>query len=150
MSYPFSEESKNELETCHPDLQRLFNKVAENYNCTIFQGERGEEAQNYCFKNGLSKVKYPGSKHNTKPLSEAVDSGPYPIRYPDENIMRDMTAAEKEQIERLKRWIHFCGYVKGVADTMGIKIRQGIDWNGNNVFTDQKFDDLPHCELKEE
>jgi hypothetical protein len=61
-----------------------------------------------------------------------------------------MTAAEKEQINRLKRWMHFCGYVKGVADTMGIPIRQGCDWNGNNIFTDQTFNDLPHCELREE
>lgn len=148
MPFPFSESSRKQLETCDPRLQDLFNAVSLHYNCTITQGQRGEEEQNKYFAQGLSKVKFPDSKHNKQP-SQAVDAGPFPIRYPDEKIMRDMTAAEKEQIERLKRWMHFCGYVKGVADTKGIPIRQGCDWNGNNVFTDQKFNDLPHTELKE-
>ncbi len=149
MSYPFSEESKKELETCHPDLQRLFNAVSLHYNCKITGGYRGKEAQDSYFEDGLSKLKFPDSKHNKQP-SLAVDAGPYPISWPVDVILEDMTAAEKEQVNRLVRWYHFCGYVKGVADTIGVKIRQGCDWNGNNVFTDQKFNDLPHTELREE
>jgi peptidoglycan L-alanyl-D-glutamate endopeptidase CwlK len=37
-----------------------------------------------------------------------------------------------------------------VANTLGIKIRWGGDWNGDLQFRDEKFKDLPHFELVEE
>jgi hypothetical protein len=30
---------------------------------------------------------------------------------------------------------------------LGIKIRQGVDWNRNGNLTDDSWDDLPHVEL---
>jgi hypothetical protein len=42
---------------------------------------------------------------------------------------------------------NFIGYVQGIADELGIKIRSGADWDMDNNFHDQSFMDLPHFEL---
>ena len=103
----------------------------EQYDCIVLEGYRGKETQNEYFETGRSKLKYPQSKHNQSP-SLAVDVAPYPIDWEDK-----------------QRWYHFCGYVMGVADQMGIKLRGGHDWDGDRSFTDQSFHDLPHFELVE-
>lgn len=128
----FGKSSAHRLATCHPKLQELFNEVVKNYDCTVLQGERTKEEQDEYFRTGKSKVQYPNSKHNSSP-SMAVDIVPYPIDWNDWN-----------------RFYHFAGYVKGVADNLGIKIRSGIDWDGDNDFKDQTFNDAPHFELKSE
>ena len=43
---------------------------------------------------------------------------------------------------------YFAGFVKGIALMLGIPIRWGGDWNGNNDLKDNNFDDLPHFELR--
>lgn len=124
-----SEKSKERLEQCHPDLQKLFNKVIENYDCTIICGHRSAEDQEEAFRTGKSKVHFPESKHNKYP-SLAADVVPYPIDWND-----------------LTRFYHFGGYVKAMAESIGIKIRWGGDWDGDFDFKDQNFHDLPHFEL---
>ncbi|MFK5892320.1 MAG: M15 family peptidase [Pseudomonadota bacterium] len=127
----FGKSSASRLATCHPNLQELFNEVIKNYDCSILQGTRSKEEQDEYFRTGKSKVQYPNSKHNHSP-SLAVDVVPYPIDWNDWN-----------------RFYHFTGYVKGVADKLGIDIRSGIDWDSDNDFSDQSWIDAPHFEVKE-
>ena len=128
----FSKSSQDKLDTCHPDLQRLFTKIIEKYDCTILCGHRNKEDQDQAVAEGKSKVAWPNSKHNTVP-SNAIDAAPFPLDWKDTS-----------------RFYHFAGYVLGIADFLGIKIRYGGDWNGNLQFRDEKFQDLPHFELIEE
>ena len=44
----------------------------------------------------------------------------------------------------------FAGYVQGVAEQLGIKIRWGGDWDSDFDFKDQTFNDLVHFELRED
>lgn len=125
----FSNASKARLYTCHDDLQRLFNKVIEEYDCSILEGHRPQELQEEYFRTGKSKVRWPNGKHNSQP-SKAVDVAPWPIDWNDTN-----------------RFYHFGGYVKGVAQSMGIEIRWGGDWDGDTDLDDQTFMDLVHFEL---
>jgi peptidoglycan L-alanyl-D-glutamate endopeptidase CwlK len=125
----FSERSRTNLETCHTDLQRVFNVVINFYDCTILEGHRTEYDQNKYFDEGKSKLQWPDSKHNKMP-SLAVDAVPYPIDWQDK-----------------RRFYHFAGFVLGVASMMGIKLRCGIDWDGDFSFKDQSFHDYPHFEL---
>lgn len=127
--YKFSTKSKKELMSAHPELQRLFKEVIKGYDCTVIQGHRGEEEQNEYFRTGKSRVQFPHGKHNSVP-SKAVDVGPYPIDWNDEYS-----------------FYHFGGYVKGVADQLGINIRWGGDWDGDEDLHDQNFMDLVHFEL---
>lgn len=125
----FSQKSLSNLSTCHPDLQKLFNEVIKYFDCTIIEGYRSEEDQFKAFKDGRSKI-ISGGKHNNSP-SLAVDVAPFPIDWQDK-----------------ERFYYFAGFVKGIATSLGIKIRWGGDWNENNNLKDQSFFDLPHFELK--
>lgn len=125
----FSEASLSRLKTCEPELQELFTRVLEIIDCTIMEGHRDEATQNEYYRTGKSKLMYPDGKHNRYP-SHAVDAAPYPIDWND-----------------TKRFYYFAGIIKGVAETMGIKIRYGGDWDSDNDLNDQTFMDLVHFEL---
>ena len=125
----FGARSKVNLGECHIDLQKLFKKVVENYDCSVIEGYRSKEEQNTAFDAGKSKLQYPKSKHNRQP-SLAVDVCPYPIDWENSN-----------------KFYHFAGYVLKTADELNIKIRWGGDWDGDGDFKDQNFHDLPHFEL---
>lgn len=125
----FGKASLEKLSTCHSDLQKLFNEVIKNYDCTVIDGYRSNEKQQELFKAGKSKLQAGKSKHNHSP-SLAADVAPFPIDWSD----------------RL-RFYHFIGFVKATAIQLGIKIRCGGDWDGDNDFKDQTFYDLPHFEL---
>jgi len=129
VSYKFGPRSMKNLSEAHPDLQRLFHIVIQEYDCTIIEGHRTALEQNAVYHAGKSKLKFPHSKHNHDP-SMAVDVCPYPIDWND-----------------YKRFYYFGGLVKGIASRLGIGIRWGGDWSGDNDFNDQTFHDLPHFEL---
>lgn len=128
----FSASSSARLSECDPRLQTVFNKVLESYDCTIVVGYRGEKEQNDAFEHGLSKLRFPDSKHNKSP-SLAVDAAPFPVKWDHKNS-----------------FYHFAGYVLGVAEGLGIKLRWGGDWDGDRDLADQSFYDLVHFELVED
>lgn len=79
--YPYSQQSKNKLATCHPNLIFLANKLADLGDYSIIHGYREEYTQNqlYLRKVGLP---WPTSLHNQQP-SMAVDIVPYPVDWND-------------------------------------------------------------------
>ncbi len=148
----YSLKSQDRLNTCHPDLIRLFNKVIEGYNCTILCGRRGKKEQEKAYADKKSKVRYPYSSHNRYP-SKGVDPSPYPIpknwgKISWKLIPKQHRETIQKEIKELHKFYHFNGYVKGVADCNDISIRQGHDWDGDFNFNDQTFDDLVHVEVK--
>ena len=125
----FGRRSRNNLATCHEDLQKVFNEVIKTVDCSVIEGHRSEERQNKLYDEGKTKVRYPKGRHNASP-SNAADVVPYPIDWEDR-----------------ERFHLFAGYVLGVARGMGITLRWGGDWNMNFEVDDNKFDDFPHFEL---
>lgn len=131
----FSDRSKERLATCHPDLQTIFNEVIKRTDCSVLCGERTEDEQNAAFRDGLSQLKFPESRHNTSP-SMAVDVVPYPIDWKDRS-----------------RFCHFAGFVLGTAEMLKIvgkishDLRWGGDWDRDNDLKDNIFNDFPHFEL---
>ena len=127
----FGTKSLSRLNTCDERLIVLFKAVVKDFDCSVTEGYRNEETQNRYFDEGNSQVKYPLGKHNHQP-SRAVDICPYPVDYND----RD-------------RFHFFAGYVRSVADQLGIKIRWGGNWRNdfNKGFKKNGFDDLVHFEL---
>ena len=130
---PFSRRSRNNLETCHPDLQQVFNEVDRlGYECTVIEGHRPKEWQDKYFWEGKSRVRWPDSKHNALP-SDAADVGPY--------------VKGKLSLD-VRHCIFFAGVVLAVAAVMGIAIRWGGNWDmDDEVMTDQDFQDLVHYEI---
>ena len=135
----FGSKSRERLETCHPDLQTLFNAVIEVVDCSFTCGYRNKEDQDKAVASGNSKAVYPKGKHNSNP-STAVDVYPYPIDFDD-----------------LFRFYWFAGWVLAKAKILRNvgeithKIRWGGNWRGLNNgiidFSKNEFDDLPHFEL---
>ena len=125
----FSKRSKEILETCDPQLIRIFNEVILTFDCTIISGYRDEKEQNSLVDRGLSKLRFPDSKHNVYP-SLAVDAVPYPINWHDR-----------------ERMTLFAGFVLGTAIELTTQLRWGGDWNMNWEVRDNNFDDLAHFEL---
>ena len=132
----FSKLSKARLESCDPELQTLFNYVIKYFDCKIICGKRDKKAQNRAFAKGFSTVQYPNSKHNKTP-SQAADVIPYPIEWENTDRMR-----------------YFIGFVKGVAQmlkdygSMEKEIITGIDWDNDTILKDQRFNDIPHFQIK--
>ncbi len=130
--YKFGKRSKQNLSEAHLNLQQLFNEVIKEVDCSVICGYRGEKEQNEAYDKGHSKLKYPQSKHNKQP-SLAVDVVPYPIDWKDR-----------------ERMTLFAGFVKGLAKGMyNIDLRWGGDWDSDFHVQDNRFDDFPHFEIKE-
>lgn len=120
---PLSKTSRQKLNTCHSDLIRLIEAVAETEKCAVICGFRGRYEQEKAYHTGKSKAKWGQSKHNLKP-SHAVDVVPVPLNW------EDIPAFEKLGEKIMAK-----------AKELGINIRWGRD------FTNLK--DYPHFELME-
>ena len=142
MSYKFSDTSKEKLLTCHIDLQLICNHVINIIDVVVIEGKRDLKKQQEYFRDGHSKLDgvIKKSKHQVSeenPFSMAVDIAPYPLDWGD-----------------LPRFYFLAGIFKGVAfelQQQGLikhSVRWGGDWDGDNSFNDQRFNDLPHFELK--
>jgi len=124
--------SKRKLSTCNLDLQRVVNKVAEKERVQVIEGRRSPERQRELLKTGKSKTL--DSKHVTDGLSSAVDIIGL---NKDGEIDWNDTKAHYAFGERVLK----------VAESMGVKLRWGGDWDGDGDYTDQTFNDLVHFEL---
>jgi peptidoglycan L-alanyl-D-glutamate endopeptidase CwlK len=110
------------LNTCHPDLIRLFTEVIKDRDCAIICGHRTKEEQEKAYPL-YSKVRWPDSKHNKVP-SLAVDVMPYPILWKGFDGIRE-----------------FANWVLIVAKQLNIN----VTWGGAR----KKFCDMPHYELED-
>ena len=128
----FGSRSRKSLSTCHEDLQDLFNEVIKYIDCSVLEGHRDEYRQDKLFKEGKTKVKHPNGRHNSYP-SRAIDVTPYPVDWEDR-----------------ERQTLFAGFVIGMARQMGIKLRWGGDWDMDFQVMDNRFDDFPHFEVRDE
>lgn len=126
--FKYGKSSKSRLATCHPEIQRLFNSLIEDYDVSIICGHRTEAEQNEAVAKGASKTKFPNSKHNSMP-SLGIDAALYPINWNDTG-----------------RHYMFVGIVRERARLLGIPIRCGADWDSDFATNDQAFNDLVHFE----
>lgn len=138
-SYTFGAASQRELETCHPDLQRVLERALSSgvLDFSITQGERTANEQLRLFRQGKSKIDgiSKKGKHNHSP-SLAADVMPYPGTVNGVNVWSD-----KERFARL------AGLVQAAAFEEKVKIRWGGDWDGDGNNADSRFHDMPHYEL---
>ena len=130
----FSKSSKAKLKTCDGRLQILADVVVDTFDCTVVCGHRPELEQDLAYARGKSKLKFPESKHNVYP-SIAIDLAPY--------IAGQGISWDESQC------YYFAGYVLGIANVLGLKLRWGGDWNQDHNIKDQDFNDLVHFELIE-
>lgn len=135
----FGKKSRDILDTCHPDHQRLFIEVVRWFDCSVLYGHRDRELQNHLFNKvpKVTKAQWPDSTHNTVP-SDGIDVVPYPIRWPD------LKNRPETYTKDMGRFYMFDGFVLATAKQMGIDIISGSDWDRDFTLLDQSFDDLAH------
>lgn len=133
--YSYGTVSRQRLDQCHQYLQILFDEVIRDVDIIILEGHRTKAVQNRYFDEGRSKVRWPNSKHNSKP-SMAVDYAPYPVDWNRLDRFTWVGGQLKSTWERLKRERRVEGY-----------LRFGFDWDGDGDITDHTFMDYPHVEL---
>lgn len=139
----FSQSSRAKLETCHADIQKIFNKAIEYLDFTVLYGHRTKEEQTAIYAQGrttpgaiVTNTPWPKSKHNSYP-SMAIDVAPYPIDWND-----------------LARFDYLAGRILQIADEMiekgeiTHKLVWGHDWDSDNDLKDTHFIDRPHFELR--
>jgi peptidoglycan L-alanyl-D-glutamate endopeptidase CwlK len=137
--YKFGEKSQTRLLTLHPDLQKILSEAIKIYDFSIIEGHRTLEMQQSYYDRGFSKLDgvERKSKHQSYP-SMAVDIMPY----------KKGTNAFSGQEKDNRRFYFLMGIIKSVKEITH-KLRFGIDWDMDDIYTDQSFDDMPHIELEE-
>lgn len=122
----FGKRSKDNLATCHENLQLIAKDAIKLIDFTIIEGHRGKQAQNVAVARGTSKTPWPRSKHNKIP-SLAFDFLPYPFNgnWKDKTLIPRLKAIGKVLLE--------------CAAKRGIKASYGGDW--------KTFKDYPHFQL---
>jgi peptidoglycan L-alanyl-D-glutamate endopeptidase CwlK len=136
MPYYFGSTSLKRLATCHQDIQDVLKEAITKtpIDFTVVCGNRDKASQDEAFNNGKSSVRWPHSKHNPFP-SLAVDIAPW---WPGDGIVW----------HRRNEFIWLAGFVCGVAEMRGVKMRWGGNWDQDQeIITDQDLIDLPHLEL---
>ncbi len=165
MSPRYGGKSSTELLGVDPRLFRVFYKVIEFLDVSVLNGRRtfGDQLENIA--SGASRTI--DSDHIPRDadgvellagLSRAVDSAPYPIRWPhapefpggpyvDTEELREYRRDLRAFVKDTGRFYYMAGAIAAVAHADGVPIRQGVDWDRDGDFSDQEFDDLGHVEL---
>jgi hypothetical protein len=134
----FSTTSLKQLATCDARLQDVLQAAILRVDFVILEGHRNEVDQNAAFAAGKSQKKWPEGNHNAYP-SRAVDIAPY---LPEVKIdWNDLVAFGR-----------LMGYIQCLADQRNIKLRFGLDWDGDwrtagKNDPNEHFLDAPHIEL---
>lgn len=150
----FSERSRAELETAHPDLQKIANEAIKTFDFSVIHGHRDETAQNRLFPKH-TKIRWPMSKHNSKP-SNAIDVVPYisgvgglsgsPKQISDLVLKWNVSRAKVEQ-ELWWTYGRLHQLFLHIAQANHISIRGGADWDQDDRLLDERFIDAGHFEL---
>ena len=112
---PLSKTSRQKLNTCHSDLIKLIEAVAETEKCAVICGFRGRYEQEKAYMAGKSKAKWGQSKHNFKP-SHAVDVVPLPLDWNDIPAFEKLGEKIMAKAKELGIKVKWGKYFKGLVD----------------------------------
>lgn len=136
----FSDTSRQRLMTCDTRLKLIMFDAIEIVDFTVVVGHRNQEEQEQAFREGKSQKHWPDGNHNAMP-SRAVDIAP---------VYYDAGKAAIDWAD-LAAFGRLMGVVQGLAYKRNIRLRFGLDWDGDfrSVGRDpsEKFLDAPHVEL---
>lgn len=139
----FGKRSKDRLNTCHPDLQKICNLAIEYYDFSVLEGERTLEQQQAYFNAVPQRSKLDGikkkSKHQSSP-SMAVDIAPYPIKWNGNKA--------RARFYMLAGYMFMASELLYASGEITHELKWGGDWDSDKNFEDQSFDDLPHFEIR--
>lgn len=131
-------EDAKQLEQLDPELADIVREADKIVPLTVIETHRGEAAQNKAVAEGKSKLPWPKGKHNKLP-SDAVDLAPTYYEKGTKIDWNDLIAFGR-----------IMGVIQCLGSQRGIKLRFGLDWDGDfrsvNRDPDESFLDAPHVE----
>lgn len=135
----FGARSRRNLDTCHPVLTKLMERVVLRFDISIIEGFRNLDRQAELYASGMTQVKS-GGAHNRMP-SMACDILFYPFLRGD--------------WERRDKFNYMAGFVFSTFWEMrsdgrlddGYELVWGGSWDGL-LQTDESFLDMPHFEIR--
>jgi peptidoglycan L-alanyl-D-glutamate endopeptidase CwlK len=134
--YTFSTKSLSRLSTVHPKLQEVMTEAIKHspidFGIPPYGGKRTAEEQAKLHKDGLSTLDGVNRKSRHQ-SGEAVDVFAY-------------VCGKASWDHRHIRFL--AGHILGTANRIGVDLRWGGDWDGDNDYSDQSFNDLVHFELR--
>jgi peptidoglycan L-alanyl-D-glutamate endopeptidase CwlK len=147
MPYEFGNRSKQNLETCHPDLQLVANEVIKitRIDFGISEGHRSIQKQQVLYQQGKTTIDGITRKgrHNYLP-SEALD---FFVYHPDLDYRTKMVYDKVHMA-------YIAGMFMAIADRLykegriTHRLRWGGNWDMDGVIQfDQSFQDFPHIEI---
>lgn len=138
--YKFSARSLDNLVGVHPDLQDVVHMTMsmQIMDFSVVEGVRTKERQKQLYDAGKSKTLR--SKHliQSDGYSHAVDLYPYPI---------SMQAVNAGNVKEITRFGVLAGIMLTCAKISGVKLINGMDWDGDGETLDHTFFDAPHFQI---
>jgi len=131
----FGKTSQSRIDDLSEPMAAILTRTIKLVDFTVLETHRGKAKQNEYFRTGKSKLKWPQSKHNKKP-SNAADVA---LWYKEKPHVR-------WDKKHLVDFAHLMGIIRGVAASMGYKVRCGFDWDMDGQGTDERWNDYPHVE----
>lgn len=131
----WGQRSLDVYDTLDPRLQEVMDYVLDEVaDVSLICGHRNQHDQNelYYARPQRTQVQWPNSKHNMLP-SLAVDFQPYPYPARQEKLWASLA--------------YVAGRAIAYAESIGVTLRWGGDWDRDGELTDQNFDDLFHLEI---
>lgn len=129
--------SLDKLAMCTPNIVKFTLALHKRIPVRVVDALRNPEIQKKLVSIGASRTMNSRHLPNKDGQSEAVDlyplvNGKVPVNYKSKEYEALCYRMGEIAVE--------------VAKELGIKIVWGGDWNGNGIYTDQKFNDLVHFE----
>lgn len=138
--FKFSAVSEKNLAGVHPSLVNIVRRAMsfQVMDFSVKEGVRSLERQKELVYAGKSKTLL--SKHliQSTGYGHAVDLYPSPV---------DMVKVNADDSREIARFGILSGIVLTCAKLEGIRIINGMDWDGDGETLDHKFFDAPHFEL---
>lgn len=138
--FKFSQKSLDNMKGIHPDLIRTLHRAMsmQLMDFAVHEGVRSLERQKDLVAKGVSRTML--SKHLTQSTGygHAFDVYPSPI---------NMELVNKNNPKEIARFGVLSGIIRTCALLEGVKVINGMDWDGDGEMLDHNFFDAPHFEL---
>lgn len=127
--------SRERLVTCDARLVTCADLAlaASPFDLTVVFGHRGREEQDRAYREGNSTKQWPNSTHNAYP-SRGLDLAP---------LLSDGSIPWTDQ----RYWFLLAGLMLAAAAARDVKLRWGGNWDGDEMFDDQRLKDFGHFEV---
>jgi peptidoglycan L-alanyl-D-glutamate endopeptidase CwlK len=148
----FGRRSQREFDTLDERLQTILRNVIRETDFTILQGRRGRAEQEEARATGRSKVGWPNSKHNCPLPQDGFPRDQWPEDPERRSLAVDVAPWKRREPhidwDDVKAFALLAGRILQEAANQGVELRWGGDWDMDGNTRDNKFNDLPHFEIR--